>query len=104
MLALRAKAGVFLQANKQHLSSSHELQAPSCLGPRQGAPRLVPNPLFAWKWIALADKAGLTEVAKACFDSCLSRDSQALLGACTEETLQGLSHAMLRHTILQQRS
>jgi hypothetical protein len=58
MPALRSKAGAFLQANKQHLSNSHGL--------------LAPNPRFAWKWIALADKAGLTHEAKACFDSCLS--------------------------------
>jgi hypothetical protein len=89
MPALRSRAGTFLQANKQHLSSS-----PALFGP---------NPLFAWKWIALADKTGLTEVAKSCFDSCFSRHGQALLEECTEEVLKGLSHAMLRHMFVQQR-
>jgi hypothetical protein len=85
MPPLRARAGTFLQANAQHLSS-----CPTLFG--------SPQPLFAWKWIALADRAGLAEVAQACFDSCFSRaDGHALLEECSEELLQGMSHGMLRH-------
>jgi hypothetical protein len=85
MPALRAMAGAFLQANKQHLSSSR-----SWFGT---------DPLYAWKWIALADKSGLIDEAKACFDSCLSRGDggHALLEECTERRLQGMSYNMLCH-------
>jgi hypothetical protein len=90
MPALRARAGALLQVNKQHLSSSSNL--------------FGPHPLFAWKWIVLADKAGMSDVAKACFDSCFSRtDGHVLLEECTEEMLQGMSHGMLRHMFMQQR-
>jgi hypothetical protein len=90
MPALLSKAGAFHVANAHNLSSSPKLVS-------------LPNPHFAWKWIVLADKAGLAGAAQACFNNCFSRAGQALLEECTEEILQGMSHAMLCHMFVQQR-
>lgn len=82
MPALLSRVGIFLQANKQQLNGDPASQH------------------FAWKWITLADKAGLAELAQACISSCFSSAAAAaVMGSCKKEVLAGLSPATCCHLL-----
>jgi hypothetical protein len=77
MPALLSKAATFLSSKKATLNGNQDsLQ-------------------FGWKWITLADKAGLLDVAHACIDASTALD--ALVAACKKELLAGMSPATCSH-------
>jgi hypothetical protein len=82
MPALLSRAGPFLQGSMQQLSSS------------------ILSQQFAWKWITLADKRGLPDVAKACITSCFSSGQAAAVAyACKKDSILGMSPATCCHLL-----
>ncbi|WIA23140.1 hypothetical protein OEZ86_010038 [Tetradesmus obliquus] len=77
MPALLSRAATFLESNKNVLNSK-----PGSLQ-------------FVWKWIPLADAAGLSEVAQACIDSAVK--DIAVVAECKKEVLLDLSPATSSH-------
>jgi hypothetical protein len=77
MPALLSRAGSFLQSNMNELNS------------QQGSLQ------FAWKWIPMADEAGLPDAAQACIEA-IVKDA-AVVAACTKQLLLGLSPATSSH-------
>jgi hypothetical protein len=83
MRALLSRAGKFLEANVLALTSTPSSQQ------------------FAWKWITLADKAGLPDVATACIDAIMAAKATArdavVAAGCKKEVLLQLSPAVCCH-------
>ncbi|WIA20513.1 hypothetical protein OEZ85_004910 [Tetradesmus obliquus] len=77
MPALLSRAGSFLQSNMNELNG------------QQGSLQ------SAWKWIPMADEAGLPDAAQACIEA-IVKDA-AVVAACTKQLLLGLSPATSSH-------